>query len=66
MQLRMEGFLVGKWRAQMPAGIERMAAWLRDGKVVARETIVTGFEHVPAAMIAMLSGDNTGKMVVRL
>ena len=43
----------------------QMAAWLREGKLKYRESVMDGFENLPRAFIAMLQGANTGKMVVR-
>lgn len=39
---------------------------LTDGRVHAMETVVDGIENVVDAFTGLLSGDNTGKMVVRL
>jgi hypothetical protein len=43
-----------------------MTAWLKDGKVKYRETFEDGIENAPKALIGMLNGANTGKMMVRL
>jgi NADPH-dependent curcumin reductase CurA len=39
---------------------------LRDGKLTHAETIVDGLGHAPGALIDLLRGANTGKMLVRL
>ena len=43
-----------------------MTAWLKDGRVKYRETIYDGIENASKALIGMLNGANTGKMLVRL
>ena len=43
-----------------------MTAWLKDGRVKYRETIHDGIENAPKALIGMLNGANTGKMLVKL
>ncbi|WP_374574935.1 NADP-dependent oxidoreductase [Phenylobacterium sp.] len=43
-----------------------MAGWLKDGKVKYQETILEGIDNAPAAMIGLMEGRNTGKMLVRL
>jgi NADPH-dependent curcumin reductase CurA len=43
-----------------------VSGWLRDGSLVARETVVDGLDSAVDAFRALLSGGNTGKMVVRL
>ena len=61
----MEGFLVLRWGDRWEEGIKSMATWIQEGKIKARETVVTGFEKTPEAFIGMLKGENTGKMVVK-
>ncbi|MEX2080106.1 MAG: NADP-dependent oxidoreductase [Dehalococcoidia bacterium] len=43
-----------------------MRGWLRDGRVKYQETIYEGIENAPAALIGLLNGLNTGKMLVKL
>jgi NADPH:quinone reductase len=63
-QARAEGFIITQFAARFPEGIAQMAQWLKQGKLNSREHIVTGFENAPSALIGVLSGDNTGKMLV--
>lgn len=63
---RAEGFLVYNFGERFPEGIAQMAKWLKEGKIKYRETVVEGFENAPRALIGVLSGDNTGKMIVKL
>jgi NADPH:quinone reductase len=64
-QSHAEGFIVTQWMDRFPEGIAQMAQWLREGKLKHREEIVQGFENAPRALIGVLSGDNTGKMLVK-
>jgi NADPH-dependent curcumin reductase CurA len=43
-----------------------MAGWLRDGKLKYQETIFDGIDQAPAALIGLLNGVNSGKMLVKL
>ena len=43
-----------------------MAGWLRDGRVKYQETILDGIGEAPAAMIGLMTGLNSGKMLVKL
>jgi len=43
-----------------------MAGWLKDGKVKYQETILDGIANAPAALIGLLEGKNSGKMLVKL
>lgn len=39
--------------------------WLRDGVIRSSETVVEGFKATPAAFVALLRGEKTGKMIVK-
>jgi NADPH-dependent curcumin reductase CurA len=43
-----------------------MAEWLKAGRIKYQETIYQGIDQAPAAMIGLLKGANTGKMLVAL
>jgi hypothetical protein len=64
-QLRVEGFIVSRFAERFPEGLAQMAQWLKEGRLHYREYIVDGFEQLPNALIALLNGANTGKMVVK-
>jgi NADPH:quinone reductase len=63
---RAEGFLVYNFADRFAEGMAHMAKWIKDGKIKYRETFVEGFENAPRALIGVLSGENTGKMIVKL
>jgi NADPH:quinone reductase len=63
-QARAEGFIVTQFTDRLPQGVAQMAEWLKAGKLKYRETVIEGFENMPRALIGVLSGDNTGKMIV--
>jgi NADPH:quinone reductase len=64
-QSRAEGFIVSQFADRFPEGIAQMAQWLKEGKLKYREHVVEGFENAPRALIGVLQGDNTGKMLVK-
>jgi NADPH-dependent curcumin reductase CurA len=45
---------------------ERMADWVKTGKIKYRETVLDGIANAPAAMIGLMRGENLGKMLVKL
>jgi NADPH-dependent curcumin reductase CurA len=45
---------------------EEMIGWLKNGQIKYQETIYEGIGNAPRALIALLNGANTGKMLVRL
>src|SRR5579872_4004975 len=58
---RAEGFLVFQFASRYAAGLEKMGAWLKAGKIKYREQFADGSENTPRAFIGMLRGENTGK-----
>jgi NADPH-dependent curcumin reductase CurA len=65
-RLSLRGFIVGDHADLRPEFVSAVSGWLRDGSLVARETVVEGLDSAVDAFRALLSGGNTGKMVVRL
>jgi hypothetical protein len=43
-----------------------MAGWLKAGKIKYQETVMEGVAAAPAALIALMAGENSGKMLVKL
>jgi NADPH-dependent curcumin reductase CurA len=43
-----------------------MAGWIRDGKITWKETVEHGIENAPAAFLKLFTGENLGKMLVKL
>jgi NADPH-dependent curcumin reductase CurA len=65
-RLSLRGFIVGDHADLRPEFVSAASGWLRDGSLVARETVVEGLDSAVTAFRSLLSGGNTGKMVVRL
>jgi len=65
-RIRMQGFIVFDHSDRYPAFFAEVGSWVREGKIVYRETIVDGFEQLPSAFAGLFRGDNTGKMLVRV
>ncbi|MEV4258546.1 NADP-dependent oxidoreductase [Spirillospora sp. NPDC049652] len=65
-RLTLRGMIVSDHLALAPAYAARAAGWLKDGSLVAEETVVDGIENAFEAFQAMMRGANTGKMLVRL
>jgi len=42
-----------------------LSNWLKESKIACESTIVDGFERLPNALLGLLRGENTGKMLVR-
>jgi NADPH-dependent curcumin reductase CurA len=65
-RLSLRGFIVMDHGRRMRDYVAEMGAWLRDGRITWRETVVDGLYAAPGAFIGLLHGENTGKMLVRL
>lgn len=65
-QLKMEGFTVKRWHDRWDEGIEQNLQWIKEGKLVYRETVTEGFENMTEAFIGMLRGENVGKAIVKV
>jgi Putative NADP-dependent oxidoreductases len=63
---RAEGFLVFDYTARYPEARERMAKWIREGRLKYRETVVDGIENAPKAFLSLFTGENIGKELVKV
>jgi NADPH-dependent curcumin reductase CurA len=64
--LRIEGFLTADFVRQWSDGLGRLAGWTQDGQLKAITKIWEGLDAAPAALVAMLAGENVGQVVVRV
>ena len=65
-RLRLEGFIIRDHGDRLPAFLAEAAAWVADGRLRWRETVVEGIERMPEAFVGLLRGDNVGKMLVKV
>jgi NADPH-dependent curcumin reductase len=64
---RMEGFLVFDYADRYREAVAELAGWLADGRLQAREDVVTGtVDHFPETLLKLFRGENTGKLVLAL
>jgi NADPH-dependent curcumin reductase CurA len=42
-----------------------MSAWIQDGSITWKETVVEGVDQAVEAFLGLFTGANTGKMVVK-
>jgi NADPH-dependent curcumin reductase CurA len=66
MRARMEGFLVMDYAARSADAAREMAGWVREGKLKWRDHIVAGLETFPETFNSLFSGDNTGKLILKV
>ena len=66
MGLTLKGFIVSNFEHRRADFLRDMTAWVRDGQLRYRETVLAGLERAAEAFIGLFTGANTGKMVVDL
>jgi NADPH-dependent curcumin reductase CurA len=64
--LTLRGFRGSSYLHRFPDVRREIGGWLADGRLVYRETIFDGLERAPEAIVEMLSGNTTGKTIVRI
>ncbi len=65
-KVRINGFIVFDHNDMREAFLKDMTEWVKSGRIHTRETMVEGLENAVDAFLALFSGDNFGKMVVKL
>ncbi len=65
-RVTMKGFVVYEFNHLRDQFLADMRQWMREGRMKYQETVMEGIENAPAALIGLLHGENTGKMLVRL
>jgi len=64
--LTLRGFRGSSHLHRMDEVIRELGAWLAEGRLHYRQTIVDGLERAPEALVRMLAGDTVGKTLVRI
>ncbi|HXJ77290.1 MAG TPA: NADP-dependent oxidoreductase [Candidatus Methylomirabilis sp.] len=62
----MQGFIISDHMKRYPEFLHEVGGWLKTGRIRYEETVVEGIDRAVTAFLGLFSGDNTGKMVVRL
>ena len=65
-KIRINGFIVSDHADWREAFLADMVPWIQQGKIKSQETVVEGIDNAVDAFLALFSGDNFGKMVVKL
>jgi NADPH-dependent curcumin reductase CurA len=62
----MQGFIISDHVDRYPEFLAEARPWVRAGRLRHQETVLEGLDNAPRAFLGLFSGDNRGKMVVRL
>ncbi|MEZ5492677.1 MAG: NADP-dependent oxidoreductase [Gammaproteobacteria bacterium] len=65
-KLRIQGFIVSDHLDMQEQFRKDMVEWIKAGKIKTRETVIDGLENTVDAFLALFSGANFGKMVVKV
>src|SRR4051794_9538314 len=65
-RVTLRGFVAPDFMHLYPDFLRDMAGWLKAGKVKYQETVMEGIAAAPAALIGLMEGRNSGKMLVKL
>ena len=66
MRGRMEGFVVVDYMPRAEEALTAIAGWLREGKIKDTVDVHHGLENVPTVMQRLFSGQNRGKLLVKI
>ena len=62
----MIGFLVSDYAARYGEAAREMAGWMAQGKLKSREDIVEGLETFPETLLKLFTGENFGKLMIKV
>jgi NADPH-dependent curcumin reductase CurA len=63
---RMQGMVVFDYADRYGVAIKDIAQWMKEGKFISREDVVPGIENFPATLNKLFSGENFGKLVLKV
>jgi len=54
------------YASRFPEAMREMAGWLAEGKLKSKEDIVEGLQTFPQTVLKLFSGENFGKLILKL
>ena len=63
---RMEGMVVMTYAPRFAEAAQEMGGWLLSGKLNSKEDIVSGLETFPETLLKLFSGENFGKLMLKV
>ena len=58
--------IVFDWKDRYGEALAGLMAYVAEGRLKYRESIVEGLDNAPRALIGLLKGENFGKQLVRI
>ena len=65
-RIKMQGFIISDHFDRFGDLITDMSQWMEQGLVKYREDVVDGLENAPEAFLGLFSGNNFGKLIIRI
>ncbi len=65
-RLLLQGFIIRDHQDIRGQFYKDMGKWITEGRIRWKDTVVEGIENAPAAFLGLFSGDNVGKMLVKV
>jgi NADPH-dependent curcumin reductase len=65
-RIRMQGMIVFDWKDRYGEALVGLTAYVAEGRLKYRESIVEGLDNAPRALIGLLKGENFGKQLVKI
>ena len=66
-RLRIRGLIVFDWKDRIPEAIEHLGQWHADGQLTIREDVRDGgVDAFPDVVNLLYTGDNNGKLVLKI
>lgn len=59
-------FVVTEWLEEFEESAVALGKWIKEGKLKYRETIVEGIENAPTAFKMLFTGENFGKLMIKV
>jgi hypothetical protein len=63
---RMQGMVVFDYAERYGEAVKEIARWMREGEIVSKEDVVPGLENFPQTLNRLFSGENFGKLVLKV
>lgn len=64
--IRMQGFLASAYSALFPQAMADLARWIGEGRLLHREDLRIGMEHLPMSLNDLFDGSNNGTLIVQI
>ena len=65
-RLTVQGFIVLDYGDRYPEAIHALSGWMASGKLKVRQDVVDGLEHALDTLKKLFTGENSGKLMIRV